>query len=213
VRCFVAVDVAPEVRSAIVRARAALRAAARHGDVRWNAPAAFHVTLKFLGAVADERVPAISAAVGRAIAGAEPLALAAAGLGAFPSRARARVLWAGVAVGGESVAALASAIDAALAPLGFPVETRPFHAHLTIGARGRSRGSRHGLLRHVDGGRGRPLRQPPPAHRRRVCAGDRMAARKRRLKICIPLCWRLASAHGRVGTSPNDLGAAVRGRA
>jgi RNA 2',3'-cyclic 3'-phosphodiesterase len=142
VRCFVAVDVAPEVRAAIVRAQTALRAAAPHADVRWTAPAAFHVTLKFLGAVADGRVPAVIAAVGPAIAGAEPLALAAGGLGAFPSRARARVVWAGIAVGGESVAALASAIDTALAPLGFPVEARPFHAHLTIGRVRSPRGAR-----------------------------------------------------------------------
>jgi 2'-5' RNA ligase len=142
VRCFVAVDVAPEVGAAIARAQAALRAAAPHADVRWTAPGAFHVTLKFLGAVADERVPAVIAAVGRAIAGAEPLALAAGGLGAFPSRARARVVWAGIAVGGESVAALASAIDAAVAPFGFPVETRPFHAHLTLGRVRSPRGAR-----------------------------------------------------------------------
>ena len=141
-RCFVAVDVAPEVRAVIVRAQTALRAAAPRADVRWTAPAAFHLTLKFLGAVADERVPAVVAAVGRAIAGAEPLALAAGGLGAFPSRARARVVWAGIAVGGESVAALASAIDAAVGPLGFPAEMRPFHAHVTIGRVRSPRGAR-----------------------------------------------------------------------
>ena len=132
-RCFVAVDVAPEVRAAIVRAQARLRAAAPHADVRWTPSAGFHVTLKFLGAVAEERVPDVVAAVGRAIAGAESLALAAGGLGAFPSRAHARIVWAGIAVGGESVAALATAIDAAVAPLGFPAEARPFHAHVTIG--------------------------------------------------------------------------------
>ena len=141
-RCFVAVDPSPEVRTAIARAQAALRAAASAADVRWTDASAFHLTLKFLGAVADERVPAVAAALARAVAGAPPLVVAAGGLGAFPSHARARVLWAGITAGADALAALAAAVDRSLVPLGMPPEARPFHAHVTIGRVRSPRGGR-----------------------------------------------------------------------
>jgi 2'-5' RNA ligase len=127
----VAVDLGTEVRSALTRAQARLRAASEGADVRWLEPAALHLTLKFLGQVADARVPEVVAAL--AGVRAAPIALAAAGLGGFPSLGRARVLWAGLACGGPELTALAAAVDRVLASLGFAAETRPFHAHVTIG--------------------------------------------------------------------------------
>jgi 2'-5' RNA ligase len=133
VRCFVAIDLATGVRAAIARAQTRVRTAAAHADVRWVDPAQFHLTLRFLGAVAGERVPAVSAALETAVAGSPPLALAAAGLGGFPSLKRPRVLWAGITAGVPDLVRLAAAIDRGLAPLGFPPEVRPFRGHLTIG--------------------------------------------------------------------------------
>src|SRR3989442_13377790 len=63
VRCFVAIDLSTDVRAAIARAETRVRTAARHADVRWVDPAQFHLTLKFLGAVSDERVPAVACAL------------------------------------------------------------------------------------------------------------------------------------------------------
>jgi 2'-5' RNA ligase len=133
VRCFVAVDLSPDVRVAVARAQATLRALLPRADVRWVEPAAFHLTLKFLGQVDDARLPAISAAVAAAVAGVETLPLAAGGVGGFPSLTRPRVLWAGVTAGVPVLRALAGALDRALEPLGFPPEARPFRGHLTIG--------------------------------------------------------------------------------
>jgi 2'-5' RNA ligase len=132
-RCFVAIELPDEVRAAVVGAQQALRAAAPRTDVRWAAPNQLHLTLKFLGAVADDRVPAVSAALDGVARDTAPVPLSAAGLGAFPNPRRARVLWSGIGTGTEALAALAAAIDRALAALGFPAETRPFSAHLTLG--------------------------------------------------------------------------------
>ena len=132
-RCFVAIDLTSDVRAAIARAQTRVRTAAAHADVRWVDPAQFHLTLKFLGAVPDDRVPAVSAALEGAVADTAPIALAAAGLGGFPSLRSARVLWAGITAGVPELARLAAAIDRALTPLGFPPEGRSFRGHLTIG--------------------------------------------------------------------------------
>jgi len=142
VRCFVAVDVPPAVRAALARAQAALRDAAPKADVRWTDPMQLHLTLKFLGAVPDGRVPSVSEALEVAVGGVRPIALAAGGLGGFPSLRSARVLWAGTAGGVEALTALAASVDDAMARLGFPAETRPFRAHLTLGRARSPRGGR-----------------------------------------------------------------------
>jgi 2'-5' RNA ligase len=133
VRCFIAIDLAPDVRAAVLRAQETLRAAAARADVRWAGPNQIHLTLKFLGAVPDSDVPAVSAALEAVAAETDPIDLAAGGLGGFPSLTRPRVLWGGITAGVAETAALVGAIDRAVAELGFPAENRPFRGHLTLG--------------------------------------------------------------------------------
>ncbi|MFN8544192.1 MAG: RNA 2',3'-cyclic phosphodiesterase [Candidatus Binatia bacterium] len=132
-RCFVAIDLPDELRAAVAQAQRALRREAGPADVRWVDPGALHLTLAFLGAVGERQRAPIEAAL-RALAESHaPLALAAAGLGAFPSPRRARVVWVGIAGGAGALARLAVDVEAALAQLGFPPESRPFQGHVTLG--------------------------------------------------------------------------------
>jgi 2'-5' RNA ligase len=102
-------------------------------DVVWVAPENFHLTVKFLGAVGTERLPDVERALGDAVAGVASFTLALRGLGAFPSTARPRVIWAGTAQGAAELAEVAARVERALSPLGFPTEERPFSAHVTLG--------------------------------------------------------------------------------
>ena len=47
---------------------------------------------------------------------------------------RPRILWIGVVEdeGWAALVALAGAVEAAVAPLGYPTEARPFHPHVTL---------------------------------------------------------------------------------
>jgi 2'-5' RNA ligase len=102
--------------------------------VAWVARDNVHLTLKFLGNVETARLAEIERALaGAAGARIAPFDLDIHGLGAFPSRTRSRVLWAGVGAGGAEAAALAAGVEEALAGLGFPREPRPFAAHVTLG--------------------------------------------------------------------------------
>ena len=102
-------------------------------DVAWVARDNVHLTLKFLGNVETARLPGVEHALAAAAAGQPAFDLAVHGLGAFPASTRARVLWAGVTAGGREAVDLAAGVDDALAALGFPRETRPFAAHVTLG--------------------------------------------------------------------------------
>jgi 2'-5' RNA ligase len=101
--------------------------------VSWVAAENFHVTLKFLGGIDESRVPPVIAALDVAVRRHARFAIEVAGLGAFPSPARARVLWAGIVAGDGPLGALAATVDTALTPLGFPREERPFSPHVTLG--------------------------------------------------------------------------------
>jgi 2'-5' RNA ligase len=99
--------------------------------VRWTLPEAWHVTLRFLGGVAQDDVPSVAGA----LAGVRAVAPVVAELGPATRRLGRSVLVAPVA-GLEGVAA---AVDEALAAVGIPPEERPFRGHLTVArARGRA---------------------------------------------------------------------------
>lgn len=98
-------------------------------EARWVPRVNLHVTLAFLGQT--EAADAIASALSRVAAAHPACDLALGGAGAFPSPRRARVLWLGL-TGGEALGALAAGVRAALEPLGFEPEDRPFSAHLTL---------------------------------------------------------------------------------
>lgn len=99
---------------------------------RWVPSENLHLTLAFLGHVDDARIPDISDAIARAVAGLVDFPAHVEGLGAFPSPRRARVLWAGLADPAGGLAAVATAVTEAMEAIGFPRERRAFTAHVTL---------------------------------------------------------------------------------
>lgn len=128
-RLFIALDLPAPVRAELAAAQARLR---RGGHaVRWAAVDGLHLTLQFLGEVDPALVPELLAALGPVSAPAFTLRLG--DLDAFPSPARPRVIWAGLAGDTAALAGLQAAVLAATALLGFTPEDRPFTPHLTLG--------------------------------------------------------------------------------
>ncbi|HET6437184.1 MAG TPA: RNA 2',3'-cyclic phosphodiesterase [Anaeromyxobacter sp.] len=142
-RLFVALAPPEPVSRRLAAAAARIRraAGAAGGEVRWVADENLHLTLQFLGAVPEERVEAVAAAVGAAAAAARPISLEVKGAGGFPNARRPRVVWLGLAGEIEALASLAVDLGRRLAPLGFSPEARPFAAHLTLGRARDGRGA------------------------------------------------------------------------
>jgi 2'-5' RNA ligase len=140
---FVALEPPEPVRRRLAVLADELRhGAGRAGDeVRWVPPENVHLTLQFLGAVPEERVAGVEAALRDAAAGARPLSLSLHGAGGFPNARRPRVLWAGLEGDVAPLADLVRDLGARLAKLGFPPEDRPFSPHLTLGRARDARGA------------------------------------------------------------------------
>jgi len=131
IRTFIAFEIEAEARR---RAQSLIERLARIGaKVKWVAPDAMHVTLKFLGDVESLQIPEVCNAVAKAAQHFDPIVAHCVGVGAFPNLARPRTVWLGLGDEDERLAALQTAIDDNLRPLGFRKERRKYHPHLTLG--------------------------------------------------------------------------------
>ena len=133
IRTFIAIELDDALRRALGNVQAQLQRDRAARLVRWVQPASIHITLKFLGDVNADRLPALERAMADACAGTPPFSLALAGLGAFPNTRRPNVIWVGANGQVDVAAQLAQKIDAACVALGFAPEERPFAPHLTLG--------------------------------------------------------------------------------
>jgi 2'-5' RNA ligase len=133
-RLFIGLRLSLDAAAAIADVAAGLRRSMieRGLQASWAAPAGLHVTLAFLGATRPEAALAVVDRVGAALAGARGLALRTAGLGCFPSTAKASVLWVGVEDPDRRLADLAARVAGASHALGFKLDRRPFHPHVTL---------------------------------------------------------------------------------
>ena len=131
VRSFFALPSTDELRAsltAIVR-----HLAASGADVRWERDEKFHITLKFLGNVEMVKLEELGGALASELSGIGAFDLVYEGLGAFPSLARPRIVWAGVREH-PTLVTLQQTIERVSSALGVgEAEDRPFHPHITLG--------------------------------------------------------------------------------
>jgi 2'-5' RNA ligase len=129
VRLFLAINLPQHVRLEVVAATAVLRESVP--ELAWVTAPRLHLTLKFLGEVAPERVDDVAAALSIAAGRHRETVVALGGIGAFPNFRRARVVWMGVD-NDPRLELLHHEIELACESLGFEVEGRPFRPHLTL---------------------------------------------------------------------------------
>lgn len=133
IRTFIAVELDEELRTNLRRLQERLRGQVAPQSVRWVRPEGVHLTLKFLGDTPLSRLDEIRAAVARAATEVGPFTFTVGGLGCFPNTRRPRVVWVGLQEPSGKLARLRDAVEAHVAPLGFPTEARKFSPHLTLG--------------------------------------------------------------------------------
>lgn len=142
VRTFLAVDLNETILDAIEQVK--LRLGETDGKIRWTDRRNLHVTLQFLGEVADETVAEICARTADAARQVEPFDVAVRGIACVPPTGRQlRMVWANVDDSSGEFGALHEIVAMEMSGMGLREENRRFKPHVTL--------ARVKFLRDVDG--------------------------------------------------------------
>jgi RNA 2',3'-cyclic 3'-phosphodiesterase len=99
-----------------------------------------HLTLRFLGGVEADRLETLAADLRDLHV--EPFSVGLDGLGTFGRGTIVRVVWLGLAAGGDHLRGLAAEIERRCGARGFEPEARPYNPHLTLARSQQRRGER-----------------------------------------------------------------------
>lgn len=131
VRLFVVVEIPEEIQKKFMELQDKLKKA--DADVGWVAPGNFHITLKFIGAIDEEKIDAVTHRVKDAVAHINSFDISYIGIGVFPTEKNPRVLFVDVADPDKALAKIHEELDSQLMALDIEYKNRPFEAHLTLG--------------------------------------------------------------------------------
>jgi RNA 2',3'-cyclic 3'-phosphodiesterase len=132
VRLFVAIDVDEGARRAVAALQQRIATAlGPERSLKTVDPARMHLTLAFLGEIADSNVPPVVNTLNATIE-VPQFDAEFQGVGVFPLRGAPRILWLGVEEGAEQIVEVQREVARRLERLGVALEGRPFHPHLTL---------------------------------------------------------------------------------
>ncbi len=130
IRAFLAVELSCDIRQNVSSFQQQLKESLP--PMNWVRSESIHLTLKFLGAVEPSCIPRILPVLKPIGDKTNKFSLDLQGVGVFPNRQRPRVIWVGISGQTQSLQRLVLGVTAALEPLGFPLEEKAYHPHLTL---------------------------------------------------------------------------------
>ncbi|GAB3677694.1 RNA 2',3'-cyclic phosphodiesterase [Halopiger thermotolerans] len=130
-RLFVSVDLPDDLAESVADLQNEFADAS---GLNFTDPEQAHVTLKFLGDVDENRLPALEDELAATVddAGVDPFEARFGGLGVFPSLEYISVVWFGAETGGEELTRLHEAIEERTTAMGFDPEDHDFTPHVTL---------------------------------------------------------------------------------
>jgi len=105
----------------------------RWPGIKWVRAEQIHLTFHFFGNTTREEIQNIEAIIHPIALKTRNLHLGLHGLGFFPNDFKPRILWIGMVGDLEPLHKLQGQLESSLKAAGFPIEDRPFRAHVTIG--------------------------------------------------------------------------------
>lgn len=130
-RIFISIEIPEEIKEKIEKLVNSMKLMLT--PIKWADKKNLHVTLKFLGWVADEKLPEMKKCIADCVRGFGPFTLNFAGIGSFPDQKHPRAIWVALNEGADRSKKLADKIDCEISRQGFREEEREFTPHLTIG--------------------------------------------------------------------------------
>jgi 2'-5' RNA ligase len=129
VRLFIGVWLAPSMTEEVQNFIASIKK--NYPGYKWTNSENLHFTLKFLGEVSREKLPALQDSLKSATHQAS-FSVRLGPVGYFPSANRPRIIWLGLKTGQTQLVTLASSVETFCFKTGFAKSDKPFQPHLTI---------------------------------------------------------------------------------
>ncbi|HAJ99244.1 MAG TPA: RNA 2',3'-cyclic phosphodiesterase [Bacteroidales bacterium] len=129
-RLFCAINLAQN--EALVKAKEQLLGLEKLDGLNWVPMHNLHLTLRFLGKVQESKITQINYQLRKATVSLNPFSLQFKGLGSFSQSNATGVLWMGIETN-PNLQTLYLQISQQLQQAGFPLESRAFAPHITIG--------------------------------------------------------------------------------
>ncbi len=131
-RVFIAINLPQEVKDELGRALASLKRDLKQAPIRWAAADKIHTTLHFLGDLTDEQVEEVGDILAKVTPKYGKFKIKLGQIGFFPHKFRPRVVFVDERCPDE-IGDLQAEIGKELENLGYKVDSRPWHPHLTLG--------------------------------------------------------------------------------
>lgn len=131
IRAFIAISLPPRIRELVVEVQERFHECGK--TLSWIKPENVHLTVRFLGNISEEKVPAIGEAIKKGIADTHPFRMEIDEIGVFPNLKYPRVIWLGVEEATHTLIDLENRISDEMETLGFEREERKFTPHITLG--------------------------------------------------------------------------------
>jgi 2'-5' RNA ligase len=131
IRTFIAVALSKQLKEELSRIQTLLKETA--ADVKWVEPENLHLTLKFLGAVNQDKIKKIEEALKNDLRSFGPFPLRLERLDAFPNAGAPRVIWVAASKDSEKLKRLSQVVEDSLVSVKFAKEKRGFKTHITLG--------------------------------------------------------------------------------
>ena len=131
IRTFISFDTPEHIRREMKILQDELKDS--HADVKWESIDKFHATIKFLGNVEETLLPKVLSTCEQSLSTGSSFGIAYQSLGCFPNKKNPRVIWIGCDNPDGKLLQIKNILDKALLSLGFGIEDRPFHPHITLG--------------------------------------------------------------------------------
>lgn len=129
-RCFLAFALPTSLAEEVTRVRQSFVSRGVQG--RWVHEKKMHVTLHFFGALSEDEIDRAKQSVKPVLLQVPSIDVKLKAVGVFPDARRPRVLWVGLDARAHALQNLHRELTGALRAAGFPVESRNFHAHVTL---------------------------------------------------------------------------------
>lgn len=156
-RIFIGIFPPPEIQRTIAAIQSTFKV--DNSLVRWESQNKFHITVKFLGDIAEKRLDQLQAVLDAAAGTIPPFEITLLSVGCFPSVHSPKIVWIGSPPDDNpDLIQCFGAVEEACAEVGFKKDERAFHPHITLG---RVKGNISGnLIKTIENTTFEPLKFP-----------------------------------------------------